>query len=179
MLRSNGRFRRPDLWCKIGRRISQRRSARRDSNLAPKPSRRDRRHSVKSPPADPPLVPKRSASISCALDARLDSGVGESLPLPPRAARVMLATTTLNGQSRSQPHPEPAIANIVGIPCHQSLPCLDATESDHAARGNPLESNLGAVGITRENGQPTDSNLAQPSSVILLRARTPICASVF
>ncbi len=32
--------------------------------------------------------------------------------------------------------------------CHQSLPCLDATESDHAARGNPLESNLGAVGIT-------------------------------
>ena len=31
--------------------------------------------------------------------------------------------------------------------CHQSLPCLDATESDHAARGNPLESNLGAVGI--------------------------------
>ena len=33
--------------------------------------------------------------------------------------------------------------------------------------------------LTRENGQPTDSNLAQPSSVILLRARTPICASVF
>ena len=33
--------------------------------------------------------------------------------------------------------------------CHQSLPCLDATESDHAARGNPLESNLGAVGIIR------------------------------
>ena len=32
--------------------------------------------------------------------------------------------------------------------------------------------------LTRENGQPTDSNLAQPSSVILLRARTPICASV-
>ena len=30
-----------------------------------------------------------------------------------------------------------------------------------------------------KNGQPTDSNLAQPSSVILLRARTPICASVF
>ena len=28
--------------------------------------------------------------------------------------------------------------------------------------------------LTRENGQPTDSNLAQPSSVILLRARTPI-----
>ena len=33
--------------------------------------------------------------------------------------------------------------------------------------------------LTRENSQPTDSNLAQPSSVILLRARTPICASVF
>ena len=33
--------------------------------------------------------------------------------------------------------------------------------------------------LTRENGQPTDSNLAQPSSVILLRARTPICASSF
>ena len=33
--------------------------------------------------------------------------------------------------------------------------------------------------LTRENGQPTDSNLAQPNSVILLRARTPICASVF
>ena len=33
--------------------------------------------------------------------------------------------------------------------------------------------------LTREIGQPTDSNLAQPSSVILLRARTPICASVF
>ena len=33
--------------------------------------------------------------------------------------------------------------------------------------------------LTRENGQPTDSNLAQPSSVILLRARTPIYASVF
>ena len=33
--------------------------------------------------------------------------------------------------------------------------------------------------LTRENGQPTDSNLAQASSVILLRARTPICASVF
>ena len=30
--------------------------------------------------------------------------------------------------------------------------------------------------LTRENGQPTDSNLAQPSSVILLRARhTDLC----
>ena len=37
--------------------------------------------------------------------------------------------------------------------CHQSLPCLDATESDHAARGNPLESNLGAVGITGTGAQ--------------------------
>ena len=56
---------------------------------------------------------------------------------------------------------------------------------------NPLDCDLLVVGrvasitgqarstLTRENGQPTDSNLAQPSSVILLRARTPICASVF
>ena len=60
--------------------------------------------------------------------------------------------------------------------------------SDRAAREYLNAGVLGRVAsitgqarstLTRENGQPTDSNLAQPSSVILLRARTPICASVF
>ena len=55
------------------------------------------------------------------------------------------------------------------------------TEAVQALGGGRVASITGQARstLTRENGQPTDSNLAQPSSVILLRARTPICASVF
>ena len=60
-----------------------------------------------------------------------------------------------------------------------------ADYQDKALRDLPCKGRVASITgqarstLTRENGQPTDSNLAQPSSVILLRARTPICASVF
>ena len=57
---------------------------------------------------------------------------------------------------------------------------FDATEADLSCRGRVASiTGQARSTLTRENGRPTDSNLAQPSSVILLRARTPICASVF
>ena len=57
---------------------------------------------------------------------------------------------------------------------------VDATERKAFLKGRVASiTGQARSTLTRENGQPTDSNLAQPSSVILLRARTPICASVF
>ena len=87
--------------------------------------------------------------------------------------------------------PGPWSPPAMPVPLHSLLPWRAWDESSElyvnaASTGFVLE--LGRVAsitgqarstLTRENGQPTDSNLAQPSSVILLRARIPICASVF
>ena len=72
------------------------------------------------------------------------------------------------------------IAHIVlGLPSdHSSMPWWSYAKRPKNGRVASITGQARST-LTRENGQPTDSNLAQPSSVILLRARTPICASVF
>ena len=87
----------------------------------------------------------------------------------PRTIAKMLAFSFPPGYRRSQPVRRPKLDAFTGI--------IDQTlEAD--GRVASITGQARST-LTRENGQPTDSNLAQPSSVILLRARTPICASVF
>ena len=72
------------------------------------------------------------------------------------------------------------VARSLSDRCRMILRCADGLTNKAVAIGRVASiTGQARSTLTRENGQPTDSNLAQPSSVILLRARTPICASVF